>query len=727
LALLTQSYRTFLPQTNNQLRTSSNAKNQATLQDGRVVVQNVHGRPNRGQGMNPWGGSATGYGEAHNRVGNVNQGQARLGQARTVKCYNCNGTGHIARNCTQLNRPQNSEYFKYKVLLMQAQENGVALDAEQLIFLAGGPDNAFDDDDLALNVDNVFQAEDCDAFDLDNKVAIGYKNPLCLTRAKQAQPALYNGHEILKDNHEPAKVFSMATKSELNVARFAKMHVANTSVEARCLALKAKLATLRAKSHQENQGELIKHFSKLETQNDLFRAENNKIKQHYKELYNSIKITHVEPIVPRLRNNRDAHLDYLRHLKESVETIRDIVEEAKVVRTLDRSIVSACRYTKHSQELLEYTIGTCPQGSQQRAKQLANTPLIRKKQATIAKPSDRQDSNKQVHVVAVKPQKINVPMPPSTGVTSYPKASRSQPKRNPKTNRILPAKGANKLPVEDLPRTNKSHFRTTNRVDSSSRLKRTIINLNSDSMCRTCNKFLTSFDPDMCVAVCMKSVVRPYSTRHNCEIERKIKQVVQILLWYLDSGCSKHMMGDHSRLLNFVKKFIGTVRFRNDHFGAIMGYGDYVVGESVISRVYYVEGLGHNLFSVGQFCDFDLEVAFRKHSCYVRDTDGVDLIKGSRGSNLYTISVEDMMNLGPAPKPLMPRPISSGLVPNPAPAIPYVPPTKKELEILFQPMFDEYFKLSTSDQQVPLAPVVHIPVNAPCPSVSISVDQDAPS
>nr|GEY74452.1 integrase, catalytic region, zinc finger, CCHC-type, peptidase aspartic, catalytic [Tanacetum cinerariifolium] len=65
------------------------------------------------------------------------------------------------------------------------------------------------------------------------------------------------------------------------------------------------------------------------------------------------------------------------------------------------------------------------------------------------------------------------------------------------------------------------------------------------------------------------------------------------------------------------KTYDGTVRFRNDHFGAIMGYEDYVISDSVISRVYYVEGLGHNLFSVEQFCDFDLEVAFRKHSCYV--------------------------------------------------------------------------------------------------------------
>nr|GEV48375.1 integrase, catalytic region, zinc finger, CCHC-type, peptidase aspartic, catalytic [Tanacetum cinerariifolium] len=124
-------------------------------------------------------------------------------------------------------------------------------------------------------------------------------------------------------------------------------------------------------------------------------------------------------------------------------------------------------------------------------------------------------------------------------------------------------------------------------------------------------------------------------------------EVVQIVLWYLDSGCSKHMTGDRSRLMNFVKKFNGIVRFRNDHFGAIMGYEDYVIGNSVISRVYYVEGLGHNLFSVRQFCDLDLEVAFRKHSCYVRDTDGVELIKGSRGSNVYTISIEDVMKPSP--------------------------------------------------------------------------------
>ncbi|GJW76308.1 retrovirus-related pol polyprotein from transposon TNT 1-94 [Tanacetum coccineum] len=169
LALLTQSYKTYLPQTNNQVRTSSNTINQATIQDGGVVVQNVQGQQNRGQGNNARGAGAAGYGGAQNRVRNANPCQARQ-----IKCYSCNGIGHIARNCTQPKRPQNSKYFKDKMLLMQAQENGVALDEEQLLFIAGGQDNAVDEDvdeqpvqDLALNVDNVFQADDCDAFDSD--------------------------------------------------------------------------------------------------------------------------------------------------------------------------------------------------------------------------------------------------------------------------------------------------------------------------------------------------------------------------------------------------------------------------------------------------------------------------------------------------------------------------------------------------------------------------------
>nr|GEY57190.1 integrase, catalytic region, zinc finger, CCHC-type, peptidase aspartic, catalytic [Tanacetum cinerariifolium] len=87
-------------------------------------------------------------------------------------------------------------------------------------------------------------------------------------------------------------------------------------------------------------------------------------------------------------------------------------------------------------------------------------------------------------------------------------------------------------------------------------------------------------------------------------------KIVQICLWIIDSGCSKHMTGNRALLMNFVEKFLGTVYFGNNDFAVIAGYGDVVIGSMTIKKVYYVEGLGHNLFSVGQFCDKGLEVAF---------------------------------------------------------------------------------------------------------------------
>ncbi|GKA63816.1 integrase, catalytic region, zinc finger, CCHC-type containing protein [Tanacetum coccineum] len=107
------------------------------------------------------------------------------------------------------------------------------------------------------------------------------------------------------------------------------------------------------------------------------------------------------------------------------------------------------------------------------------------------------------------------------------------------------------------------------------------------------------------------------------------------------------MTGHRDKLINFVSKFIRMVRFDKDHFAAIMGYGDLQMGNILISCVYYIERLGHNLFSVRQFCDSDLEVAFRKHTCYVQNLEGVDLLSGSRGSNIYTISMADIMKCSP--------------------------------------------------------------------------------
>nr|GEX95156.1 integrase, catalytic region, zinc finger, CCHC-type, peptidase aspartic, catalytic [Tanacetum cinerariifolium] len=823
------------------------------------------GRLNQGQGNNPQGGGATGYGGAQNRVGNANPRQARH-----IKCYNCNGIGHIARNCTQPKRPQNSDYFKDKMLLMQAQENGVTLDKEQLMFLAGGQDNAIDEDvdeqsvqDLTLNIDNVFQADDYPVYDeagpsydsdilsevhdhdhyqdaicdhreehemhdnvllnhivdsdadytsdsnmilydqcvkdnavpgvqsnvsyvpndacmmiyndmyethaqsvfkplrntvvdnsltaelttykeqvelyerrarfeltereqkideqlrivitdcnlkeetlkkklhsvklklastinhnklmveevtslkkdfkqkenkyleefldmksLKEKVAICYKNPLCLTRAKQVQPALYNGHEFIKNNHVSAIMHN--TKDTLEIAEITRRKINDKMKDPECVKHKVKIAP-----HDYSKENFLATFipqkqltpEQIFWSQDLIKMKAEALKEQT-TASRPIKMLTVYPpnihatLVPRVlptksqvkiniftliqlflefdktckrritptglsegergfEQTKECYLKvvipFFKTLKEHFEGIqkaltkeikemKDIFEELKA--EVDQNVVDRKHDEIERKNLL-----------------IANDNLI------------AECLSKEVFYVATNFE-LNVSRFTEMHVA----------------NTIVEARCL-ELEAELFDLRDKSHN------DNHNELVNRFSNL-EDHVKPTVlapGKYGIDVEPIPPRLRNNREVHLDYlrhlkeSVETIREIIEEAKVVVQIVLWYLDSGCSKHMTGDRSRLINFVKKFIGTVRFENDHFGAIMGYKDYVIGDSVIFRLYYVKVLGHNLFFVGQFCDFDLEAAFRKHSCYVRDTDGVELIKGSRGSNLYTISIEDTM------------------------------------------------------------------------------------
>nr|GEW35033.1 hypothetical protein [Tanacetum cinerariifolium] len=138
-----------------------------------------------------------------------------------------------------------------------------------------------------------------------------------------------------------------------------------------------------------------------------------------------------------------------------------------------------------------------------------------------------------------------------------------------------------------------------------------------------------------------------YKWKPKSEIGNVNLNLVEIILFIVDSGCSKHMMGNIKLLINFMEKFLGTMKFRNDQIAPILGYGDLVQGSVTIKKVYYVEGLNHNLFSVSQFCDADLEVAFRKSTCYIRDLKGNDLLTCSRRTDLYSITLQDTTSPNP--------------------------------------------------------------------------------
>ncbi|GJZ55280.1 integrase, catalytic region, zinc finger, CCHC-type containing protein [Tanacetum coccineum] len=205
-----------------------------------------------------------------------------------------------------------------------------------------------------------------------------------------------------------------------------------------------------------------------------------------------------------------------------------------------------------------------------------------------------------------------------------------------------------------------------------------------------------------------------------------------------------------------------SVKFGNDHVAKIMGYDDYQIRNVTISRVYYVEGLGHNLFSVGQFCDSNLEVAFCQHTCFIHNLEGVNLLIRSRGNNLYTLSLGDMIASSPIcllskasktkswlwhrrlshmnfsainhlvkhglvrglpklkfEKDHLCSACAMGLVPNPPPSTPFIPPSRTDWDLLFQPLFDELLNPSpTVDLAAPEVIASITEVVAPEPAES---------
>nr|GEY32031.1 integrase, catalytic region, zinc finger, CCHC-type, peptidase aspartic, catalytic [Tanacetum cinerariifolium] len=373
----------------------------------------------------------------------------------------------------------------------------------------------------------------------------------------------------------------------------------------------------------------------LQDLNERFRAKNEKVKQHYKELYDSIKLTRaksiekttsfldeiknlkaqlkgkmkcvtflvekpkvlapgmysidVEPIPPRNRNyNREVHLYYLKHLTESVVTLHEIVEEARVEKPLDSSLISAYRYTKHYQELLKYMIGTCLKDFSARDKKLASTPFTKKKQVTLREPCETLTHNTPTHPEQQKMKKTNEPVIPSTGVKGATSASGSKPRSNTKKDRTLPAKSAMKK-VEDHPRNNKSSVKRKKRVDSSISYKRM-----------------------------WKPIRWKFTLGEQCPLTRfTISKVVHVIQ---PDNVSTSAIVITERLSNTSQKpltrtptEIGDPTYQTLHIRLFSNAG----------RTYRPLVFGH------------------------RDVNGVDLIKGNHGTNLYTISVEDMMKSFP--------------------------------------------------------------------------------
>ncbi|GKA47239.1 retrovirus-related pol polyprotein from transposon TNT 1-94, partial [Tanacetum coccineum] len=195
----------------------------------------------------------------------------------------------------------------------------------------------------------------------------------------------------------------------------------------------------------------------------------------------------LEPLSLKLKNNREAHVDYIRITKENADTLRDVVEQARTSNPLDNALAYACMYTKQIQELLVYVSDTCPSSPSKSEKLVAVTPMNKARKVTFAKTSTTSDNNTQIQVDVHQTQTTNKPLVPSTNEKCSTNASRSKPRSETKNNRIMQPLSSNQKYQKVEAHTRKAKPSLTKE------------NSESKSVCLTCNKCYFDARHDFCV------------------------------------------------------------------------------------------------------------------------------------------------------------------------------------------------------------------------------------
>nr|GEY82391.1 integrase, catalytic region, zinc finger, CCHC-type, peptidase aspartic, catalytic [Tanacetum cinerariifolium] len=392
------------PPTNNQLRTSLNPCQQATINNGRVTIQPIQGRQN-----SMTAGMSRQY---------TSGPSGTLGKQRVIVCYNCKGEGHMSKQYTKPKRKIDEAWFKDKYVVTN--------------------NAAYQDDDL-------------DAYDSD-----------C-------------------DELNSAKIALMVNLSHYGFDNLAEEKVlVITALKETLSKLKGKAVVNEAVTLHPIDPELLK--------------------------------IDVASLAPKLCNNRTAHNDYLKHTQEEMATLREIVENKRLLNPLNTSLDYACKYTKRV-NLLSSASGSQPQGNTKKD-MIQRTPSKAKK--------NKLEDHPRIIIPSLNKKKSVVDT----------KAISSVPNSRITTTAIVPLRKP--IPIES----------------NTSKPVVTLVYLRKSKAAKEKVPVI------------------------NSKISKSL--VVQIVLWYLDSRCFKHMTGDRSQLINFVQKFLGTVKFGNDHVAKIMGYGDYI-------------------------------------------------------------------------------------------------------------------------------------------------------
>ncbi|GJS16171.1 retrovirus-related pol polyprotein from transposon TNT 1-94 [Tanacetum coccineum] len=693
------------------------------------------------------------------------------GKQRTVICYNCKGEGHMSKQCNKPKRKWDDSWFKDKVLLVQAQASGQILHEEELAFLAdpGIPEGQATQTVITHNA--AYQADDLDAYDSDcdelntAKVALManlshygsdalseiqvHKKPIpycdpdseeTLTLAKESHSKMILKH---KDNMMQEKIKQIDT-IPIGYAALNKLYKDFETLFVSQTELSAEQAFWSHNSVSSSEPDLSDRPQLLWVTKLI--AENEHLKQTYKQLYDSIKparvrskeqcadltnqvnlksveisdlnaclqekvlvitilkdelrklkgkdfanneVTHhpsdleinTEPITPKLLNKRPAHSAYIKHTQEEDVVLRDLVDHIKANYPLDPTLESACKYTKLIEELLTNISQTYPSINNTDGKLVVVIPKNKDKKVRFTEPVTSL-GNTITKTVSTSNLVSNKPMLSSTGVKLSTSASESQPSGNTKKYKI--------------------------RQTPSSFIRR-----------------IKNSKPNVPVS---KSKVLQSVSANKKEPSKSWGSLISDVPSSSLNECSQ-IGNDH------VLKDFGVMVVLSD-------WGCYDI------KVYYVKDL-EQLILRWRIVIRTLSSLLHSKWSSLKDgigtliemLDNVDLCKSSvvflwaESSGYRSICAlcysTICMNLGKLQQRLI---LFHGLVPNPPPSTPFVPPLRIDWDILFQLMFDELLTPPPSvDHPAPkfVAPIHE--VVAPVPAVSTGspsstkVDQDAPS
>ncbi|GJV06501.1 retrovirus-related pol polyprotein from transposon TNT 1-94 [Tanacetum coccineum] len=582
------------------------------------------------------------------------RGNNANGQVRVVKCYNCQGEGHMARQCTQPKRPRNSAWYKDKAMLAEAQEAGQILDEEKLAFLADL--GVLDGQAIQTIIPNnaAFQNEDLDTYD---SGCDGISNAKVILMANISD---YESDIISEVSHSKTYLNDMENQS-VHAMQDIELTLAVDFIDNEIYSD----SNIIPYSQYLQETQQANEKANKEQNSESLTAELERYKERVKTFEErlNIDLSNREKMID---SQMDDMIKEKLLLKEQVDSLeKNLSKQIKEKECLLQSDDFGKHFTPQQELSAEQAFWLHMCNPTSKPSDASSVRIEAPKELLKVILVNESLENLKFHLARFD----NV-----VKIRTTPDARTEGFFENNDLKAQLQDKDSTICKLKDIIKSMREKSKEENVKYDYCEIETKNVELENK------NKDLKAQIQDkVFVITLLKNDLRKVKGKEIIDIAAQIPSANTIVpgMFKLDleplasSRKPKNVKNVGSSKKAKIVEFknatdipsswgsnatdipssslvmIGIVRFGNDHIGRIIGYGDYQLGNVTISRVYYVEGLGHNLFSVGQFCDADLEVAFRKNTCFIRNLEGVNLLSGSRDTNLYTISLDDMLTTSP--------------------------------------------------------------------------------